>query len=146
MKTIAKILLIGFLTLMSFNSYSQTKHDNTIIIENVDSTVFSKIKRIIIFDGYEVEDLNASEGYFSTKYHPIEGSVYSTALKVKILGYIEDNKLILTANYTSQFNGKDTAGSAEFFKRKSLVSKNLTFLELERFSKQIKNEIIFTKK
>jgi len=83
MKKYSVILLLIFQTAII---YSQNKGDNVIIIENFKGTAdFSDIKRILITNGYELFKFDTSEEYFSTEFHPVEGSVYAYNLKIKFV-------------------------------------------------------------
>ncbi len=135
------ILFISCLILTS-SIFSQKKGDNKIIIENFKS--FSTIKRTLIIEGYELKNYSEEEEYFTTEFHPIEGSVYANNLKVKIKGYMLDSNLILTAEYTSEYSNvtggqTQASGKATYFNRK-LISKRLSFDELTRIAKKLSNE------
>ena len=156
METIIKItimkkyLVIFLLTVISFSVFSQKKGDNVILIKDfTEKSDFSKVKRVLIMNGYEIYQFDTIEKYFSTEFRPIEGSVYAYNLKVKILGYLQDNDLVLTANYTSQYSDlsggmTDASGRASYENRK-LIAKRLAFDELQRISLKIGSEITYSK-
>jgi hypothetical protein len=138
------------LILISFTAFSQEKGDNVITIRNfTESLNFSKVKRTLIMNGYEINQMDTIDNYFSTEFHPIEGSVYAYNLKVKILGFVKDNDLILTTNYTSQYSNlsggmTDASGRASYEKRK-LIAKRLAFDELQRISLKLNTELTYSK-
>ena len=143
-------LLILILLLTSFFAFSQKKGDNVITIKNfVENSNFSQIKRILITNGYEINQMDTIDNYFSTEFHPVEGSIYAYNLNVKILGFIKDKDLVLTANYKSQYSNlsggmTDASGRASYEKRK-LIAKRLAFDELQRISLKINKELTYSK-
>ncbi len=145
-----KYLIFLFLVWMSFSAFSQKKGDNVITIKNfISKADFSKVERVLIISGYEINQMDTIENYFSTEFHPIEGSVYAYNLKVKILGYIKGDHLVLTANYTSQYSNlsggmTDASGRASYHKRK-LIAKRLAFDELQRISLKINTDLTYSK-
>ena len=148
MKRLKKYTVILILIFCSVTIYGQSKGDNAITIKDFKKkTDFSSVKRILITNGYELKTFNTGEEFFSTEFHPIEGSVYAYNLKIKIIGFVQDNDLVLTANYTSQYAGAvgmtDASGRASFEKRKN-ISKRLAFDELKRISLKINPELLYS--
>jgi hypothetical protein len=147
---VKKHLVILLLASISFSVFSQKKGDNVIMIKNfTEKSDLAIVKRILIMSGYEISQIDTTENYFSTELYPIEGSVYATNLKVKILGFVNDNNLVLTANYTSQYSNlsggsSDASGRASYENRK-LIAKRLAFDELQRISLKINSDITYSK-
>ena len=131
------------------NIFSQNKGDNIITIKDFkNKSDLPAVKRTLIINGYELHDFSTTEEFFSTEFHPIEGSVYSYNLHIKIIGFIQENDLVLTANYTSQYSSPsgmtDASGRASFERRKN-ISKRLAFDELKRLSLKISSELFYSK-
>lgn len=139
-------LILFFFCVVTF---SQNKGDNIITVKDFkNKSDLSTVKRTLILNGYELHNFNTTEQYFSTEFHPIEGSVYSYNLHIKIIGFIQENDLVLTANYTSQYSSPggmtDASGRASFEKRKN-ISKRLAFDELKRISLKISPVLLYSK-
>jgi len=145
-----KYLIIVFLSLNTIIAFSQRNGDNIIKIENFKvNKDLTSIKKILIINGYELYEFDTIVGNFSTQPHPIEGSVYAYNLNVKIIGYIQNNDLILMANYSSQYPSgvggmEDASGRAMYHTRK-LIAKRLAFDELQRIALKIDPDLMYSK-
>lgn len=144
-----KNLLFLIFTILGIGiAHAQIDGDNIIVINDFkEKAKFSEIKRVFIINGYELHQFDTLGGYFSTEYRPIEGSVYAYNLKVKILGFVDGNDLILTGNYTSQYSDgtggmADASGQATFGKRK-LIAKRLAFDEVRKMALKINDKLSY---
>jgi len=147
MKKYAIIIVFLFCTIVT---YSQNKKDNVITIPNFNMHQdFPKFKLNLLLNGYEFNSIDTALGYFSTEFHPIEGSVYAYNLKVKIIGIVQEGSFVLKAFYTSQYSdlngGKsDASGRASYETRKN-ISKRLAFDELIRICNLFCSELQYSR-
>lgn len=147
MKTTISIILL----VLSLNVFSQIKGDNKILIPNLNANgiTIETIKKVFTKNFYVLDEFDLESKTFSTKEHPIEGSVFSYSLQVKLHGFIERDTLSIVSTYTSEYpnlNGgmAKGAGYGVYGKRK-LVASRLTFDEMVRLGNLISNEVIFLK-
>jgi len=124
-------------------------NDNTIIVKGAgqDSSAFLKIKRAVITNGYRVIESDKEIGYLTTDYKPFEGSSIAVEPTMAVTIMIEDDNVIMYANYkfkgSAAFGGGDYEGRADYQKRTS-IGRRLAFDELVLLAKKIGPNIRYT--
>jgi hypothetical protein len=145
-----KLSLLLFLIFNVACGFSQTSGDNVIIVKDfLPQNSLKNIKRILITNGYELLQMDTTEKYFSTHPHPIEGLTLANDVNVKIMGFIEENDLILSAYYTCQYYnslglGNNDSGRATF-KNVKILAERHAFDELQRIALKISTNLVYLK-
>jgi hypothetical protein len=146
-KKVMKKSTITFLALLNIGTavMTQTRYDNTIVIENFDKNHFSKIESLLIHNFYEVERFDTATYRFNTKPKPIEGSIYANDLKVSLHGFILNNDLILYANYSfrSGIEATETYSGRARYTRKQNGGSTISFNEMNRVFKQFDEKLTY---
>lgn len=146
---IIKGILLIFFLLFALSLFSQELGDNTIIINNVDSTILNQFKKQLVINGYEIGDFG--NDYLNTKPKNIPAR-FVPDLKIVVIALKQDSTFIIKGNlifsqylygitypyvittqcYVNKTKKRiHTIGFDELIRLASTISNNLTFKRIE---------------
>jgi len=140
-----KLLVLIMITVLTWNCFSQSIGDNTIIVKNLNTDIsgFNSIKKVLINSGYSIIKTDEEIGYILTDYKPFEGSTIAIEPLANITIMFDNNSIKLYSNYKfkgSQAFGGEYSGRADFQKRKN-VGRRLAFDEMVKLSQKLGTNI-----